>query len=249
MNPIIKTDEYEITQDPKNKTLFTIAFTSETTVKNTSETKTSALLKSLVKPNIILGATIYDDYKSMSFKAHSIKTLNQYKTDLTSAKSVPNFSYLSTLKLVYYLTKQLSYLIEEESQCFYQFTPENIIVIDNSKFIYLSLNHLKKIIEGTELMKFIAPFDRDGFVSPELLAIKSVPSTINYRTIYYSLGLLIMDCLFDYLREEIDITDITNITNNNNNNNNILNPIKETQLFYLIKRCLHEDPTSRVIHF
>jgi hypothetical protein len=247
MNPIIKTDEYEITQDPKNKTLFTIAFTNTSTNEIKS---TSPLLKSLVKPSIILGATIYDNYKSMSFKAHSIKTLNQYKTDLTSAKSVPNFSYLSTLKLVYYLTKQISYLIEEESQCFYQFTPENIIVIDNSKFIYLSLNHLKKIIEGTELMKFIAPFDRDGFVSPELLAIKSVPSTINYRTIYYSLGLLIMDCLFDYLREEIDITDITNITNNNNNNNIILNPIKETQLFYLIKRCLHEDPTCRVIlHF
>jgi hypothetical protein len=239
MNPIIKTDEYEITQDPKNRTLFTITFTSIST-----STSKSALLKSLVKPNIILGATIYDNYKSMSFKAHSIKTLNQYKTDLTSAKSVPNFSYLSTLKLVYYLTKQISYLIEEESQCFYQFTPENIIVIDNSKFIYLSLNHLKKIIDGTEFIKFIAPFDRDGFVSPELLAIKSVPSNINYRTIYYSLGLLIMDCLFDYLREEIDIKDITN-----DNNNIILNPIKETQLFYLIKRCLHEDPTSRVIHF
>jgi hypothetical protein len=159
---------------------------------------------------------------------------------------VSNFSYLNTLKLVYHLTKQVSYLIEEESHCFYQFTPENIIVIDNTKFIYLSLNHLKKIIEGTELMKFIAPFDRDGFVSPELLEVKSVPSMINYRTIYYSLGLLVMDCLFDYINQEIDITDITNITNNNNNN--ILNPIKDTKLFYLIKRCLHEDPTSRVIH-
>jgi hypothetical protein len=239
MNPIIKTDEYEITQDSKNKSLFTITFTSA--LKN--ETTVKPLLKSLVKPNIILGATIYDNYKSMSFKAHSIKTLNQYKEDLTSAKSVPNFSYLNTLKLVYYLTKQLSYLIEEEIHCFYQFTPENIIVIDNTKFIYLSLNHLKKIIEGTELIKFVAPFDRDGFVSPELLEIKSIPSTINYRTVYYSLGLLIMDCLFDYLREEIDITDTTN------NNNNILNPIKDTKLFYLIKRCLHEEPTSRVIHF
>jgi hypothetical protein len=239
MNSIIKTDEYEITQDPKNKTLFTIAFTN---TSEKSETK-KPLLKSLVKPNIILGATIYDNYSSMSFKAHSIKTLNQYKTDLISAKSVPNFSYLNTLKLVYYLTKQLSYLIEEESHCFYQFTPENIIIIDNTKFIYLSLNHLKKIIDGTELIKFVSPFDRDGFVSLELLKIKSVPSNINYRTIYYSLGLLIMDCLFDYLNQEIDITDITN------NNNNILNPIKDTKLFYLIKRCLHEDPTSRVVHF
>jgi hypothetical protein len=242
MNSIIKTDEYEITQDPKNKTLFTITFisTSETTIKN--ELK-SPLLKSIVKPNIILGATIYDNYKSMSFKAHSIKTLNQYKEDLKSAKSVSNFSYLNTLKLVYYLTKQLSYLIEEESHCFYQFTSENIIVIDNTKFIYLSLNHLKKIIEGTELIKFVAPFDRDGFVSPELLKVKLVPSTINYRTIYYSLGLLVMDCLFDYINQEIDIN-IKELKDTN-----ILNPIKETKLFYLIKRCLHEDPTSRVVHF
>jgi hypothetical protein len=242
MNPIIKTDEYEITQDPKNKTLFTITFISETTVKNKlNETNKiiKPLLKSLVKPNIILGATIYDNYSSMSFKAHSIKTLNQYKKDLISAKSVPNFSYLNTLKLVYYLTKQVSYLIEEESQCFYQFIPENIIVIDNTKFIYLSLNHLKKIIEGTELIKFVAPFDRDGFVSPELLEVKLVPSTINYRTIYYSLGLLVIECLFDYMREEIDLKNI----------NNILDPIKDTKLFYLIKRCLHEEPTCRVIYF
>jgi hypothetical protein len=238
MNSIIKTDEYEITQDAKNKTLFTITFIS--TLKN--ELK-SPLLKSIVKPNIILGATIYDNYKSMSFKAHSIKTLNQYKEDLKLAKSVSNFSYLNTLKLIYYLTKQLSYLIEEESHCFYQFTSENIIVIDNTKFIYLSLNHLKKIIEGTELIKFVAPFDRDGFVSPELLEVKLVPSTINYRTIYYSLGLLVMDCLFDYINQEIDIN-IKELKDTN-----ILNPIKETKLFYLIKRCLHEDPTSRVVHF
>jgi hypothetical protein len=239
MNPIIKTDEYEITQDAKNKSIFTITFINEITLKNEL---TNELIKSITKSGIILGATIYDNYKSISFKAHSIKTLNQYKKDLISGKSVPNFSYLNTLKLVYYLTKQLSYLIEEESHCFYQFIPENIIVIDNTKFIYLSLNHLKKIIEKTELIKFVAPFDRDGFVSPELLKVKSVPSTINYRTIYYSLGLLVMDCLFDYINEEIDIKEIKKI-------NNILNPIKDTKLFYLIKRCLHEDPTFRVIYF
>ena len=140
MNSIIKTDEYEITQDAKNKSIFTITFTNEMTVINESTNelkKTNELIKSITKSGIILGATIYDNYNSISFKAHSIKTLNQYKADLTHAKSVPNFSYLNTLKLVYYLTKQLSYLIEETHNSFYQFTPENIIVIDNSKFIYL----------------------------------------------------------------------------------------------------------------
>ena len=142
MNPIIKTDEYEITQDPKIKLVYTITFTSACELS-----KENPLIKSLIKPGTILGATIYDDYKSISFKAHSIKTLTQYKKDLTLAKSVSNFSYLTALKLVYYLTKQLTYLIEEESHCFYQFTPENIIVIDNSKFIYLSvLGPLQRIL-------------------------------------------------------------------------------------------------------
>ena len=228
MNPIIKTDEYEITQDAKNKSIFTITFINE--LKKTNE-----LIKSITKSSIILGATIYDNYKSISFKAHSIKTLNQYKADLMQAKLVPNFSYLNTLKLVYYLTKQLSYLIEEESESFYQFTPENIIVIDNSKYMYLSLNHLKKIDEKTELIRFTSPFDRDGFVSPELLKIKSVPTTINYRTIYYSLGLLVLDCLFDYKE------------NDTSNLEEIMGPIKETKLFYLVKRCLDEEATNRVI--
>jgi hypothetical protein len=240
MNPIIKTDEYEITQDPKIKLVYTITFTSASELSETEQILKKPLIKSLIKSGTILGATIYDDYKSISFKAHSIKTLTQYKKDLTLAKSVSNFSYLTALKLVYYLTKQLTYLIEEESMSFYQFTPDNIIVIDNSKFIYLSLNHLKKIIDKTELIKFITPFDRDGFVSPELLKINSVPSTINYRTIYYSLGLLVMDCLFDYVKEDINDKD-------KKEKEELLIPIKDTKLFYLIKRCLHEDPHSRVI--
>ena len=223
MNPIkikIKTDEYEITQDPKIKLIYTITF----------EKESKSLIKSLIKSGIIQGATIYDDYKSISFKAHTIKPLQEYKK---------NFSYESALKLVYNLTNQLKYLIEEESESFYRYTTDNIIVIDNDKFIYLSNENLMKIIEKTELIKFVAPFDRDGFVSPELLKIKSVPSTVNYRTIYYSLGLLVMDCLFDYQKEN----DILNI----NDKEELLTPIKDTKLFYLIKRCLHDDPDSRVI--
>jgi hypothetical protein len=44
-----------------------------------------------------------------------------------------------------------------------------------------------------------------------------------------------MDCLFDYQKEDI------------NDKEELLTPIKDTKLFYLIKRCLHEEPTSRII--
>ena len=103
MNPIIKTDEYEITQDPKIKLVYTITFTSASELSITANISKEnplikSLIKSLIKPGTILGATIYDNYNSISFKAHSIKTLNHYKADLTHAKSVPNYSYLNTLK-------------------------------------------------------------------------------------------------------------------------------------------------------
>ena len=74
-------------------------------------------------------------------------------------------------------------------------------------------------------------------MSPELLKIKSVPATINYRTIYYSLGVLVLDCLFDYKE------------NDTSNLEEIMGPIKETKLFYLVKRCLDDEPISRVVHF
>jgi hypothetical protein len=49
-----------------------------------------------------------------------------------------------------------------------------------------------------------------------------------------------MDCLFDYVKEDINDKD-------KKEKEELLTPIKDTKLFYLIKRCLHEDPISRVI--
>ena len=216
MKPI-KTEEFEIIRDATNKFIYTITFDKES----------KSLIRSLIKTGILQDATVYNDYKTVIFKAHSVKML----------QSRTNFSYESALKMAFFLTKQLDYLIDKESECFYQYTTENIIIIDNAKYGYLSKEHLIKMDDDKQSIIFTTPFDRDGFVSPELLKIKTIPAKTNYKTIYYSLGLLLVDCLFE------------KSGNLFSNDLNILNPIKDTKLFYLIKRCFEFDEDKRLVYY
>ena len=62
---------------------------------------------------------------------------------------------------------------------------------------------------------------------------------MNYKTIYYSLGALVVYFLFN-----------KNINNNDglkNDLNEILKPIEGTKLFGLLNRCLCEESNSRSI--
>jgi hypothetical protein len=113
----------------------------------------------------------------------------------------------------------------------------NIIVIDDDKFVYLSNDDLLKLSESNNF-SFTKPFNRNGFISPELLKINSIPSELNYKTIYYSLGALVVYFLFD-----------KNINKDgfNNDINEILKPIEGTKLFGLIIRCLFQEANERSI--
>ena len=140
------------------------------------------------------------------------------------------------------MCKQLQYLITVKYECFYEYIIENIIVIDDDKFIYLSNEDLLKLSESNKI-NFIKPFNREGLISPELLKINSIPSELNYKTIYYSLGALVVYFLFD-----------KNINNKNDfkndfkdNLNEILKPIEGTKLFGLLNRCLCEEANERSI--
>ena len=87
-------------------------------------------------------------------------------------------------------------------------------------------------------IQFVKPFNREGFISPEVLKINSIPTELNYKTIYYSLAALIIYFLFD-----------KNINNLNNIDDLkcVLKPIEGTKLFGLLNRCLFEESNSRNI--
>lgn len=219
MSEFLSTDEFSIYKNEKDKTMFTIEFTISS----------ESLINSMIKTKQIIGTSINDDNTSLTFRASSIKSLKKY------ISKRENITYDNTLKLIWDLTKQLHYLITIEHECFYEYIIENIIVIDDDKFIYISNEDLLKLSK-TNKIQFTKPFNREGFISPEVFKINKIPSELNYKTIYYSLAVLAVYFLFD-----------KNINNNDLSNEENLKPIVGTKLFGLLLRCLYEDPERRTI--
>jgi hypothetical protein len=112
----------------------------------------------------------------------------------------------------------------------------NILVIDDCKFIYLSHEDLNDVKENNIFI--YRPISKThGYLSPELKNTNSIPISMNYKTIYYSLGLLILDNNINIKTdEEINIL-----------LDNELKYIKDTKLYYFLKRCLCNDPNKRFL--
>jgi serine/threonine protein kinase len=88
------------------------------------------------------------------------------------------------------------------------------------------------------------PFNvTDFFASPELLKITELPSQVHYKTSYFSLGCLLLyaltggdDFYKDYFKDKP---------------HEYLNQLhfKNTKLYWLLSRCLVEEPEKRSILF
>jgi len=222
MFEFLSTDEFSVYKNKEQSTLFTIEF----------QVNSESLIDSMIKSKLIIASFISDDYKTFSFRASSVKSFKKFISNRE------NINYENTLKIIVSLCKQIQYLITIKYECFYKYIIENIIVIDDDKFIYLSNEDLIKLSESNKI-KFIKPFNREGFISPELLKINSIPSELNYKTIYYSLGALVVYFLFD--------KNINNKDGFNCDLNEILKPIEGTKLSGLLIRCLFQEANERSI--
>jgi len=222
MIEFLSTDEFSISKSKVDSTLFTIDFQKDS----------ESLIDSMIKTKLIIASSISDEYKSVTFRASSVKSFKKFISNRE------NINYENTLKIIVSLCKQFQYLITIKYECFYKYTIENIIVIDDDKFIYLSNEDLLKLSESNKI-KFTKPFNSEGLISPELLKINSIPSELNYKTVYYSLGALVVYFLFD--------KNINNKDGFNYDINEILKPIEGTKLFGLLNRCLLIEANSRTI--
>ena len=226
MIEFLSTDEFSVYKNKEQNTLFSIEF----------QTSSESIINWMIETKIVIASFISDDYKTLSFRASSVKSFKKFVSNRQ------NINYENTLKIIISLCKQFQYLITIEYKCFYEYIIENIIVIDDDKFIYLSNEDLIKLSESNKI-KFIKPFNREGLISPELLKINYIPAELNYKTIYYSLGALIVYFLFEKnINNKDDFKD-----NFKDNLNNILKPIEGTKLFGLLNRCLCEEANSRSI--
>lgn len=237
MNIINSLNEFSIYQDRKKSTLFCIK-------NNYSNNNNSlSLFYSIINTNIVNSSNIINDNNdySLIIKASSIKSFTQFKKEQKIKNNMNQLPQIIILMLINTLTKQLHYLLEKESKCFYTFTADNIIVIDDCKFLYLSNEHLKEVKNNN--IHIYSPISKTiGYLSPEIQKASSIPIIINYRTIFYSLGLFVISNLCNEIEE------------NNNAHFRISSSenvcplaLEDNKLYYFLKRCLHDNPNKRYL--
>jgi hypothetical protein len=222
INSVYNSDFVNIVEGP-NKGIFKIIFAYPS----------RALINSLIKTKIIQGGTATDDYKTLQFKANTVTTLIKNKTTAFAAQMTSS------------LATQLNYLITSESRTIIGYAPENIIVINGKKSAFIGSEWVVEL-EGT-VFQLTYPFGpTDFFVSPELFKVKELPAYVHYKTAYFSLACLIAHVLLgteheyynEYLKNKNPETILTYLNNHS---------INGTKLYWLLSRCLVDDPRKRSI--
>ena len=222
----------------KNNQIYTIEF----------KYMSYSLINSILKTRIIPGCSTDEYYKNITFKANTVKTLCEYQDEKKKNRGKNSGLLISEIaKMISTLSKQLEYLIDVESKTIIGYNINDIIVINNDKFIFLGSELITKInSEETNMAIISCPFStKDFFVSPELLRVKTIPSLFHFKSCYFSFGCLIIFSLLgdnefyrDYLNHK-DPQKIIDILDQHH--------IKNTRIYWLLSRCLQEDPKDRSI--
>jgi hypothetical protein len=244
MTEIFVNDSLKIIQDKNNKTMFKMEFNYPC----------PALIRSLTKTHIIQG-TITDDYTTLRFKAVSVKSFPQFIEEQKKVRGSSILSINLAANMISNLSAQLSHLIKSESQTIIGYAPENIIVINDHTFAFLDSELVADIDPvGKEMATISCPFKvTDFFASPEILKITELPSQVHYKTSYFSLGCLLLyaltgsrfalleeDFYKEYLKELKCVKIHEYLTRLH---------FKNTKLYWLLSRCLVEEPKKRTILF
>ena len=240
MEEIYSNDSLKIIQDKNNKTIFKIEFNYPS----------PSLIRSLIKTHIIKGGTITDDYSCLRFKAHSVKSLSEFMEEHGKVIGKKVMSINLAANMLSSLIAQLSYLIKSENKTIIGYSPENIIVINGKTFAFLDSELVADIDPvGKEMATISCPFNvTDFFASPEMLKIKELPSDVHYKTSYFSLGCLLLyaltECKEDFYKEYLKELKCEKI-------HEYLTQLhfKNTKLYWLLSRCLVEEPEKRSILF
>jgi hypothetical protein len=179
----------------------------------------------------MLNSTHYNsDTHSIDFSAEHVIPFKKYISQI-------KMDYILCIKMIDELTKQILFL-KKLHYGFYGLDIHDILVIDN-KFIFCSAKNVLPIVN--ECIIFYAPINHPYFSNPELIELTSLPSEINYKCVYYSLGSLVVFCLLNqYLLVGNEIKDQKQIAL-------ILSPIKNTKMYWFLKRCLNDQIEKRVL--
>lgn len=223
-------NEYTIINNIKN--VFTIEF----------KYQSYSLINSLLKTRLIQGGSTDEFYKTVTFKADSIKTFNQY----LNIRGKKKLLIPEAAKSILQLGKQLEYLINMESKTIIGYNPNDIIVINDETFAFLNSELITDIDQETEQITITWPFStKDFFVPPELLTMREIPSQIHFKSTYFSFACLIIYFLLgddEFYTSYLNTKDSQEVLNGLNDHT-----IKGTKIYWFLSRCLTKSEKDRCL--
>lgn len=149
-----------------------------------------------------------------------------HNTSGTLQKMKGNLNYHQGLQLSMCLAIQLAYLNSIHKSILF-FSKDDITIINDEWFLITNLERIVPIVEKNTVL-FSQPISLKGFLSPELENISELPFKTNVSSCYYSLALLVINCL------EIDPN---------------LHAIANSKLYFFLYRCLQKNPEDRFLLF
>lgn len=169
--------------------------------------------------------------KKIIIRGRKVQTLDRFLKEREKSCGKSVMSYHDCLKMLHDLEQQNRELLSE-SLCIFCIRSEDILVVDGEKFVFVNSDYVKKVDSGGRI-QFFSPFRRVGFFSPELAAIHALPSSVGWKTFYYSLGSLISCCISGKRVE-----DKTLLADS-------LKHIEKTKLYWTILRLVTVDLENR----
>jgi hypothetical protein len=196
------------------------------------------LINSLIKSGLLNNAIAEDNYKNVYFKCSSMCLLQDIFKKLKP---------INIYKMIYDISSQMRYLLEDENSVFIGFDPRHILVVNEDTYLYINGEHLEKIDDQENIEIKYPPNSQDYILAPELYEITELPCKINYKCSYYSVGILYL-YIFNIIEtkriQKIDTNDVEEI-------NQLLKnlSINHTKIYYFLQRCLQKNPVNRQILF
>jgi hypothetical protein len=204
------------------------------------------LINSILKTKLLQGGFTDESYTNLRFQAESVKSLKEYQDEYKIKHGNNSFLIPDVAKMIQSLTKQLSYLIENEFKTIIGYNLEEIIVINDEKFLFLGNELIANIDKESKMTMISCPYEtNDFFFSPEILKIKELPNYVHYKTSYFSLACLFLYVLIgddefykDYLIHKDSEQILTYLKNHS---------VKETRIYWFLSRCLVEESKNRTL--
>jgi len=146
-----------------------------------------------------------------------------------------DINYTVTMMLLYHITIFINFA--EGKQISIPFIElDDITVVNDKIFLFTGFSKLTPINNGR--IRIMHSFkDNLYYLSPELKSIRSTPTDVSYKSVYYSLALLLSECI---LGEKIDKNKAIHIRNT-------LAIIYDTKLYWFISNCLDKNPSNRTL--